>query len=79
MSDDLFEKNAQVMEKMDSQTAAIISGTLRCLEKQGSKIRLKEPSANSVKFDIEAGDIDQVYACAKKLGVKTITQDSLEV
>ena len=81
MSDELFEKNAKVMEQMDSQAAAIISATLRCIEKQGTKILLKEPynSGNSVKFEMVAGEWDQVWACADECGVKNITKDSLEM
>jgi len=79
MSDNLFEKNAQVMEQMDSQAAAIISATLRCIEKQGTKILLKEPSGSSVKFEVVSGEWDQVWACADECGVKNITEDSLEM
>lgn len=80
MPDDLFEMNARVMEQMDSQAAALISCTLRCVEKQGTKLLLSHPynSGHSVKFKLVAGSWDQVWACADECGVANITSDSLE-
>lgn len=77
--EELKAHNATILAQMDSAAAAVITATLRSLDRSTTRIRLRDPSGHSVRFDLVQGEADIVEAFAIANGVQSVTGDLLVV
>jgi len=82
--EELREHNAQIMEEMgreNSAAAAVISAVLRSLSRMNTSIKLRNPhnQGRSVNYDLVTGETKFVKAAGQVNGLKTVTDDLMEV
>lgn len=80
--DELFELNARVREKMHSAASAVLGAFLRSLHQNtDTRVQLIDPPASShaAHYTLLSGTTDYVIAYGDVIGLKTVTEDLLEV
>ncbi len=81
--DALFEHNVQEINKMYVSAGSMIKGLIMELERDDRdtyiKLRDAVPDGHLVRYDFVQGDPNLVFRIGNALGLKTVTNDTLEV